>query len=435
MPRIVIMNQGTEHTRGYDPTQSEPLRKSIARCTWFAAAGDVIISPIPIEEGFLRYVGETLGFDPARVSVLVRDGLRAEGLALSEADVGKLRALVAGADDWAVLPCFWTPDVAAFVRELGIGDPIAIAFAAHRGSELFNRKSHFRQFGAGMSLPLAEGTIVTSERELAGAIREHLPKTGTVIVKKDNAAGGIGNVTLTTGAVRALPGARETRRVDDADASAAALWRDLADGSPGQPLVVEVYHAAAHSFYFEYFIGADGRPQFLHSGDVRFRDPDDARTPELVWVGLDTPTGLPHYSLANALTHAGRLVALAAQVGCRGHINIDAIVTTGGELVFNEANVRWGGGSSLHDIGVRLIGPRFADGHALSFVRDIAGPVQAEALRVLRAGGLQFRPEAGEGVIILAGNEREPGTMECLVAGASQARVRELEASLRRGMA
>jgi Pre ATP-grasp domain/PGM1 C-terminal domain len=434
MPRIIIMNQGTEHTRGYDPTRSEPLRKSVARCTWFASGGDVIISPIPLEEGFLRYVGETLGFDPAQVSVLVRDGLRADGLTLSASDLGRLRALVAGANDWAVLPCFWTPDVATFVRDLGIGDPIAIAFAAQRGPELFNRKSHFRQFGAGMSLPLAEGAAVTSARELEGAIRQYLPKTGTVIVKKDNAAGGIGNVTLTAGAVRALPGSRVTRRVEDAGASATAVWEELNEG-PGQPLVVEVYHAAAHSFYFEYFIGPDGRPQFLHSGDVRFRDPDDARATELVWVGLDTPTGLPHFSLANALTHSARLAALAAQVGCRGHINIDAIVTTEGELVFNEANVRWGGGSSLHDIGVRLLGPHFADRHALSFVRDIAAPPRPEALRALRAGGLEFRPEAGEGVIVLACSEHEPGAAECLVAGTSRARVRELEASLRRSLA
>jgi hypothetical protein len=430
MPKIIIMNQGTEHTRGYDPTRSEPLRKSVGRCSWFADRGDVIISPVPIEREFIRSIGDTLGFDANSVSVLVQDHLRAEGLLVSEDDVRSLRSMIAGPDAWSIMPCFWTPDVAAFASQLGLGDPVTLAFASQRGPELFNRKRHFRQLAAGASVPIPEGSIVTSVSSLERAIEKHLSCTGTVIVKKDDAAGGLGNLTLTTGPVRALPGSRDTREVGDVRARPASVWEELTD-SHSQALVVEVYHAISYSFYFEYFIGDDAIPRFLHSGDVRFREPDDAKATELVWVGLDTPTELPHASLAHALMHAGRFAALMARVGCRGHMNIDAIVTTQGELLFNESNVRWGGGSSLHAIGERLLSPRFADEYALSLVRDVKCPPRPEVVRMLSESSLRFSPSAREGVIVLACEEHEAGAMECLVIGRSRPRVRELERSLR----
>jgi hypothetical protein len=427
LPKIIIMNQGTEHTRGYDLTRSAPLRKSVGRCSWFAERGDIIISPIPIEGDFFRYLGDVLGFDPGSVSVFVQDRLRTDALALTADDYSKLQSVIAGSDSWTILPCFWTPDAAEFASRLGIGDPVALAFAAQRGTELFNRKRHFRQLAAGMSLPIPEGTIATSAIEVAKAIDTYLPVTGTVIVKKDNAAGGIGNITVTNGPVSALPGARETRPAGDVSRLAASLWEELTD-TLGQAVIIEAYYSASHCFYFEYFIGDDGRPRFLCSGDVRFREDDKA---ELVWVGLDLPTEVPHFSCANALTYSAQFAALAAQIGCRGHINIDAIVTSEGELLFNESNVRWGGGSSLLSLSERLLGPRFADNHSIAFVRDVKSPPRPEALRILNDSRLHFSPASREGMVILACDEHESDTMECVIIGASRSRVRELEAQIR----
>ncbi len=430
MPTIVIMNQGTEHARGYDPTRSEPLRKSVGRCTWLVRGGDVVISPFPMERAFLEYVGETLGFAADSVTVLVDEGLRADALSLSTADIARLEAAVNERGAWTIMPCFWTPDVAELGARLGIGNPGALGFASQRGTELFNRKRQFRQLAAGASVPIPAGSIATSVAALQRALEAHLPVTGTVIVKKDNSAGGIGNVAVTTGPVLAVPGARTTRAFVAPEILAASLWTELTDAQD-QVVVVEVYHAAPHSFYFEYFIGEDGRPRFLHSGDVRLRSSHDAAVTELVWVGLDTPTELPHFSLASALTLSGRFAALAGQLGCRGHINIDAIVTEDGELLFNESNARWGGGSPVHAIGEQLFGPRFADDHALSFVRAIKSPPRQDAVKVLKERGLHFIPTRGEGAIVLACSERESGTMECLLIGASRQRVRELEAAVR----
>lgn len=436
MPKIIIMNQGTEHTRGYDPTRLEPLRKSVARCTWLAEPEDIIISPVALEQGFLSSIGDTLGFDASSLTVMVHERLRNEALVLSDSELRLLRTRIASAASgpWLITPCFWTPDVAEFASELSLGDAAAVAFASQRGTELFNRKRNFRQLAAGASLPIPDGSIVTSASELERAIRLHLPRTGTVIVKKDNAAGGIGNVTLTTGPVIALPGSRETRYVNDATSVATSVWNELTD-ELGQVLVVEVYHQVTHSFYFEYFIGDEGRPQFLHSGDVRFRRADAPDATELVWVGLDTPTSLPHFSLSNALTLSGRFAALAADMGCRGHINIDAIVTTEGELLFNESNVRWGGGTSMHAMGRRLLGARFADEYAVSFVRDLAAPPRPTTAQLVQSSGLGFSPNSRQGIIVLACSEHESGTMECLIIASSRERVHALESSLRERLA
>jgi len=430
MPKIVIMNQGTGHARGYDPSRSEPLRKSVGRCMWFADQGDIIISPIPIEPDFLNSVADILGFDVNSVSVIVMDHLRAEGLLLSEDDIQSIKEMVLDPGLWSIMPCFWTPDVAQFALQLGLGNSVTLAFAAQRGPDLFNRKQHFRQFAAGASVPIPEGSIVHSVADLARAIERHLPRTGTIIVKKDDSAGGLGNITITNGSVKALPGSRDTRKIGDALAQAASLWDELTD-SDSLSLVVEAYYDISHSFYFEYFIGDDGVPLYLHSGDIRLQNSDDANETELVWIGLDTPTSTPHSSLANALSFSYRLVELMARIGCRGHINIDAIVTIEGELMFNESNLRWGGGTSLHTIGQTLLGTNFADEHMLSLVRGMKCPPRAETVRVLHEHALQFSADSQEGVIILASDEHEAGTMECLVIGRSRQRVRELEVSLR----
>ncbi|MEU2061864.1 peptide ligase PGM1-related protein [Streptomyces sp. NPDC013455] len=435
MPKIIILNVGTAHALGDHASSTHPITRSGWRHAWFADRGDVIVSPVAVGRDFLRYLGETLGFDPASVTVLSRERLVTDEFLLSEDVLAELRELTGDGSGWRLMPCFWTQGVAELAARLGIGPRAGLGFAAQRGADLLNRKTHFRQLAAGAGLPLPEGSVARTPRELAEAIERHLPCTGTVIVKQDDGAGGLGNLTLTRGEAVPLPGSRETRQAgEDIPALAEEVWAALAD-ELSHGLVVESYHDSTHQFYLEYAIGDDGVPAFLDSGEIRLRPDTDPDSTELVWVGLDIPATLPPALTAEAMHQSLRLAALTAQIGYRGHLNIDAIATTTGDLVFNEINARWGGGLVAHVICERLIGRGYADHHVAATLRDVPPAPLEDVLRTLREERLGFDRDTNEGVLVLACDPLLVNDTECLVVGATRDRVREIEERLRKALA
>lgn len=231
-------------------------------------------------------------------------------------------------------------------------------FALQRGPDLLNRKSHFRQLATSVALPLPHGSVATDPNGLFKAVTSLKSETGRVIVKLDNGAGGVGNVILTSNKSDPLPGARDTRWVSWPSFDPEALWSEMTTASC-KTLVVESYHLARSLFYLEYTIQDDASIAFVNSGSIRLRKSADRSERALIWTGLELPSDLEEEQLLAAQAHAYRFVALARDLGYRGMINIDAIFAQDGRLLFNEANGRWGGGSVLHNIAVRLLVPTF----------------------------------------------------------------------------
>lgn len=429
--RIILINVGTEHALGDASSTSHPITRSARRHTWFADNDDILVTPVEIDQPFLDYVAETVGFDAGRVSIVGRNEALYDEILVETELHQAIKARMDGSGAWNLFPCFWTPGVSELSASIGLEPTIGSRFASQRGTDLLNRKSHFRQLAISAGLPLAQGAVARSSRDLARAIETHLPQTGTVIVKKDDAGGGMGNVTLTANKAAPLPGSRETLPVrGDLQAIADTLWTELTD-QWSRAVVVESYHKAAHRFYVEYEIPSTGIARFLNCGTIRTRPDADPLATELVWVGLDIPAQLPVDSAAEAITHATRFADLASQLGYRGAINIDAIIDDAGSLIFNEANARWGGGLVMHAIATRLVGDRYASSHAVSSVRDITAMPFADLKRLLRDTGLHFTRSSQEGVVVLSCDPSLVTTTECLIIGRSRDRVRQFEAQLR----
>ncbi|KMS73047.1 hypothetical protein ACZ91_64720 [Streptomyces regensis] len=206
----------------------------------------------------------------------------------------------------------------------------------------------------------------------------------------------------------------------------AALWDELTQVQ--EPvLVVESYHHAAHAFYFEYFVEQGGRVTFLNNGEIKRRLSDEDGEPSWEWIGLEIPASIPAATLAEALTHSALFAAATAAMGHRGYMNIDAIVADDGRLIFNEVNARFGGGLVLHHIGARLLGPRYANDHILSSVRNVEPAPFTQTTDILRRRGALFDPVSGEGVVVVAHGPGADDNTECLIIAASRRRVRELE--------
>jgi Pre ATP-grasp domain/PGM1 C-terminal domain len=427
MPKIIVINVGTDHVMGQDVTGSDWLTRSVRRNAWFADEGDVLVAPQAIPERLLRFAAEILGFDPASISVLVADGLVTDEALLSVGIVEALRSRVGDGTGWTISACFSTAGVSELAAVLCLRDYTGLPFAAQSGCALLNRKTHFRQLLAGAHVPLASGSVADTPAALGRAIERHLSETGTVIVKRDDGAGGMGNLTITAGKPAPLAGSRETRPVGaDLRRTATEVWEELTSGS-SEPLVVESYHLATQRFYMEYLVDEHGFARFSHSGTLRSRPDPDRDAKELVGVGLDIPARLPQLASATAISVSAQIAALAGRIGYRGILNVDGIVTDRGEVVFNEVNARWGGGTVLHDVAERLLDDRYVDHHTLSSVRSQRGVALAEVLRRLRQRELLYTDESQEGVLVLASDDKPMGTMECLLIAGSRARERELE--------
>jgi len=436
MPRILIMNAGTAQMSGVDLTRAQLslAANSAYRSAWFAHEGDLIVSPVVIPADLLSFIGATLDFDASSLCLLVPEALRQspvldDGTLLSKTVVERINRHIRQKSTWRLYPCYSTEGVARLAVMLGIpqtgGD-----FALQRGPDLLNRKSHFRQLATSVALPLPNGSVTADPNELSRAVTSLRAETGSVIVKLDNGAGGVGNVILTGNESDPLPGARDTRRIPWPSFDPDALWSEMTNASC-KTLVVESYHLAKSLFYLEYEIENDGSIVFTNSGNIRLRKSADRSERALIWTGLEIPSDLGNEQWLIAQAHAYRFVALARNLGYRGMINIDAIFADDGRLLFNEANGRWGGGSVLHSIAVRLLGFDYSARNVILSVRNVRSRSLQTACERFSQDGFLFNPTRKEGVIPLA-SDAEVGTVECLVIARDRPAARDLEQRLLR---
>ncbi|MEY9463457.1 hypothetical protein ABH973_003870 [Bradyrhizobium ottawaense] len=424
MPRILIMNAGTPQMSGAHLTKAQlSLAASSAfRSAWFAQEGDLIVSPVVIPADLLSFIGATLDFDASSLRLLVPTSRQPTILddcaLLSETVVARIKRHIRQQSTWRLYPCYFTEGVAHLAAKLSI-PKIGDDFALQRGPDLLNRKSHFRQLGTSVALPMPQGCVATDPNGLLKAVTSLKSETGRVIVKLDNGAGGVGNIILTSSKSDPLPGARDTRWISRRSLDPNALYSEITTASC-KTLVVESYHLARSLFYLEYAIQDDASIAFINSGNIRLHKSTDRAERALIWTGLELPSDLENEQWLTAQEHAYRFVALARDLGYRGMINIDAIFAKDGRLLFNEANGRWGGGSVLHNIAIRLLGPDYASRNVILSVRNVRSPSFQAAHDRFFKEGLLFDRTRKTGVIPLAADEKA-GMVECVVIAADRA--------------
>lgn len=421
------MNAGIEHTMGVSAPRDWLVRSTL-RHAWFAEEGDVYLTPAGISADELGYMARVLELDRSCVKVVNNESVVTDECLRSEALISVLRDQVDQMHGWSVFPCFYTAGVADLVQRLGLPDPGGLGFASDRGLDLLNRKSHFRALMAGADLPVAEGTVAETPMSLAAALTALLGRTGTVIVKRDDGAGGLGNVTVTTEATAILqPGASSAFRAEgDMRWLAERLWANLTD-EWSRVLVVEAYYPATHRFYCEFRVGEHGAATLLHMGTIR-GEHDRVSPPDSPWkLGLEIPAELPSHIFGAAAALATQVATLAGSLGYRGLLNIDAVATADDRILFSEINARWGGGTILDALARRLLGNEWTASHAVSSLRGLPARDSGSLIEELRVRNLHFDRGSNHGVIVLACDDRRSPTMECMVIGGSRAHVRRLE--------
>jgi hypothetical protein len=439
MTRIIICNVDTQEMAPAPATEIE-IALSAGRAwrqLWMVEAGDAVVLPAPASAGELQRIYDCLHISVSDVHVVVPDGfdgrpiLLSDSVLLSESVLSKLKAWrgsVKG-DDYELLPYFYTPGIVKLADILEISPPPGSEFAAQRGPAFLNSKATFRQLAAANRCSIAVGSVVSDRSEFAASINNCLFDTGTVIVKRDRDAGGYGNVALTLSNPRPLPGTSETIEVHSGEIESVAhqLW-DRLRGNVHEPLIVEVYHEALHIVYFELAVTAEGGIRFLNNGFLRMSPGVmDGQETGLLWSGFAIPVTVAPYTGAKLAAAIYQVARLAASVGYRGRLSVDAIVTLSNTIIVNEVNARLGGCSHLHALAVRLLGHNYGDYYTLRTSNDVPSPDPAELADLLAKHQLCYDTEQRRGVLIVVHDHIYTKTIQYAAVSRDAADAEELE--------
>lgn len=406
------------------------------RMLWSMDEGDVAIIPGRVSDAWLSYVAGLLGLASPPTVLSLRDypgdGWYSGGRPRLVEDLRRLMAGSGAAQPWRLECYIHDRDIAGWERLLGIGAEESVRFAQGT-AELVNSKSVFRSMATAFGIPVAEGRVVDRGPELVDCVSELLARTGAVIVKQDVNAGGDGNILLTTVEGGKEAGAHYVVHLaaTDREAVAAALGPfgltdvpDLPAGAGPAHNVVEVYHESVRELSADVFVPRTGAPTLMSYSDLRMAE---------TWKGSTYP---PQDLAPRLHAHLGaymqQVAILAQQLGYHGPMNIDAIVTTSGELLFNEFNGRVGGTTGIDTIGRRLLGEDYLDHHVLTSQIDVPAPACDVLTKVLDDHGLLFTRGSDRGVIIYNDTTEDTGTVEYVVVGRGWDETSRSEEQLRR---
>ena len=398
------------------------------RNLWLALPGDIVISSTLIPDYFVNYIANTLGFPSSFVKIINSSGKDIDDEFLLDGETFRIiKNLMDNNIEYRANPCFPTEGIAFLEKKLDLyKSDIGNKFFLQNGNTLLNRKSHFRQIGNSIDLPIANGHVANSKAMIKSSILELIKETDNVILKKNNGAGGDGNIILTKNIVKAFDGANVVLffKEDEIDEITNEVWGKLIDND-NTTIVIETYYEAKYIFYLEYYI-SDEEILFLNSGSII----NSLKGEKFKWIGLDIPSNLPDALFIEAKRKSDFFFASIKNMGYRGYINIDAIQTIDSNLIFNEVNGRWGGGTVLDSIANRLIGSDYSKTHIISSFREIPSHSVESSIKTLEREGVSYDKTLGYGVIILS-QDSEKKEMEVAIISKSRGQKKTLEGKLK----
>ncbi|SER90316.1 hypothetical protein SAMN05216188_11769 [Lentzea xinjiangensis] len=418
MTTLYISNNRTEDMVGILSAQTEEERVSAGigaqRMVWFAGDGDVVVLPRMPEDAFLDYVMSLRGMRRSSLRLVtpppgeLGEHLLSPDRLEDSGFLAELRNVLDGRALREIIPVHPDPAVVAVARALGAEDKLPGArFAGQSGTTLINSKAVFRAVAAGIGVPIAPGAVVTNRRDAVEAIESLLADGHSVILKKEHQIGGLGNEVVSRRAgVRPL-GASEVVHVTDRAAVeeyVARRWNWLT-GDRHDRLVVERYYEDSVALYGEYLITDDGI-ELIGNGEMMM-------SPVLSGIILPAQPPSPE-QLAELLLLGRRMCEPFRDMGYRGVLSPDAILTPDGELLFTEMNARITGCSHLHIAIAECAGGRERLGDRV--VLEQGGwrvPSFGAAVDVLDRSGLALDPATRAGVVLGLDLTRLNGTVRC----------------------
>jgi len=347
---------------------------------------------------------------PATPGVPMAEAVRRAGL------MDELRALIAGREGARLLPTALDVPSVALAAELEVPvvpyGPGGVGTSALDVTSRLNTKSGFRAVARDLGMRLPPGQVCRRDR-LTRTVAELLARHERVVVKPDRSAGG--------------HGVRFVSRIEHADASWERDWPACLVGVDGDWVVEQCLDVARSvSVQLE---ACRSRPRPMFSGEMRTSGGSfTGYVSPLQDMAEDTAKELEQWGLA-----LGRYLARQGYVGPYG---LDAVLAWDGRLYATESNVRRTATTTPHVMVGRLGRAAGLSSPAwlIANGRSRAAYGFADAVKLLRAAGLDWSPAHREGVILYADAPADGVSWRYAVIGADPARTAEIEARLTREM-
>ncbi|KIF78123.1 hypothetical protein QR77_38615 [Streptomyces sp. 150FB] len=377
------------------------------RKMWLSRPGDVLITPVPLSDAFVRYASGLLGMEHGAVDIVVAPDLPDMGTGEAVGHHGLtdlLRSLAQRHPGTRLLPTILDAPSVALAAALGVPvSPFArdlISPGVVHSVTRLNTKSGFRRAAEELGIRIPEGRACEGS-DLPRAVSELLACHERVVVKADRSAGGHGLRFLS----HDDPVSVEPQR---------SSW------------VVErfVRHTKEVSVMC---LAEPTGPRILFTGEMRTRDG--------AFIGYRSPLCDVPDSTHRDLERWG--LALGRHLGGHGYqgpYSIDALVAEDGTLYATESNVRRTATTTPHAMVTRLSGGGHGDGPQPAWLiakRDSSvSHTFPGALKLLDAAGLSYTPGRGEGVVLYADRPAAGSEWRYAVIGSDPRRTEELEDSL-----
>ena len=430
--QIIVANIYNENMLCDASLLTPTFRRFIAliaqRIAWFANPGDIVVLPSPLSPEMKRYLAKmNEQSDDADFAIVTPalgdDGPVPLGMAelLKPSLIAELRGKI-GDDPWELSPYYYDRSAVALCRRLaGDEDAMFSPFVREGGAELLNDKRAFRSLAASAGVPIASGEICTSAEELGWAVRRLIDRTGAVIIKQDRNAGAGGNLIIGRSDLTGAQGAPTALQASDREALETAIqraWETLSTHARAV-LIVETYLPVEANLYAEFDLDPGySRSTLLNWGEQRMAPTFD---------GFLIPPQTEADLVARFLDGAEALARQACNLGFQGLLDVDGIITDGGQVIYNEVNGRAGACSHIHAIMQRLVGRDYMERVAICAHIAIKSPAFEEVEQLLSDAGLAFCPATSEGIVVTAEDTARLGMLEFIAVAPTHDRARFLE--------
>ncbi len=358
------------------------------RKMWIANENDLIVTPVPIDPVFKKYVAKTIGINPDKVKTLTPKGELTDLLAhrvRMDDTFEKMGDYVKHHRDASLLP--FASDRPTLSLAWEVGSPIwgYKEFPSRELMEAFydiNTKSGFRKLMHKLGIPTVKGCFCSGLQDLAANVEKLLCSSDKVIIKFDRSSNGYGHVII--------------GKEDIKNTTVLALLEKNLSCYSSQPF----------RFIVEQFVNFTALPSV--EIEVTEQGPHilyicDQRCPGAAYSGMVTPPNTIDHNQQNRLSDVGlRFGNYLHSLGFRGICDVDCCLDDQGQFFATESNFRRTAGTFIDYLARRLVDPDYYP-HTC-WVQDAAvanGDITFESvLEYIENENIAFNPETKTGVLI-----------------------------------
>ncbi|MCX4513815.1 peptide ligase PGM1-related protein [Streptomyces sp. NBC_01619] len=379
---------------------------------WLTSPGDVLVTPTPLSDAFLRYVCGTLGMPYDSVTAVTVPQVPGATMADAVRRAGQtelLRALAARRPGVQLLPLALDTATVGLAEQLGVPiAPYGPSGAAAEALEVvyrLNTKTGFRALAEELGIRMPPGRVCDG-RVLGPTADSMLDRYERVVAKPDRSAAGQGLMFLVRGDTLPHPG----------------------DG-PGGTWVVERWLDVARSVSVQMETLPSTGPRVVFSGEMR--------TSHGAYAGYLSPLhGVAEASVAQLERWGTAVGKYLWARGYAGSYAIDGVVAADGTLYATESNVRRTATTTPGSMVRRLL-PEGLRGRTwlLGAGRSASTRTFDEATRLLRSEGLAWHAGRAEGAVLYEEATADDPVWRYALIGACRNRVDELESAVTRVLA